>query len=93
MPPAYAFVVDSAPSRPNRTCRKNPSATGTTASSSSSTVQYRTPDGSLTGNARIPRSPDLVPREQLPATSPAPKEASSKTLLRVAYPHVMHQAG
>src|SRR5258708_583831 len=29
-------------------------------SSSSSTVQYRTPDGSLTGNARIARSPDLA---------------------------------
>jgi hypothetical protein len=54
MPPAYAFVVDSAPSRPNRTCRRNESATGTTASSSSSTVQYLTPDGSLTRNARIP---------------------------------------
>ena len=52
MPPAYALVVDSAPSRPNRTCRKNESATGTTARSSSSTVQYRTPDGSLTMNAR-----------------------------------------
>jgi hypothetical protein len=52
IPPAYAFVVDSAPSRPNRTCRKNESATGTTARSSSSTVQYRTPDGSLTMNAR-----------------------------------------
>ena len=52
MPPAYAFVVDSAPSRPNRICRKNESATGTTASSSSSTVQYLTPDGSLTMNAR-----------------------------------------
>ena len=52
MPPAYAFVVDSAPSRPSRTCRKNESAAGTTASPSSSTVQYLTPDGSLTMNAR-----------------------------------------
>ena len=54
MPSAYALVVDSAPSRPNRTCRKNESATGTTARSSSSTVQYLTPDGSLTMNARTP---------------------------------------
>ena len=54
MLPAYALVVDSAPSRPNRTCRKNESAAGTTASSSSSTVQYRAPDGSRTMNARIP---------------------------------------
>ena len=38
---------------PNRTCRKNPSATGTTARSSSSTVQYLAPDGNTTGNARI----------------------------------------
>ena len=51
------FVVASAPSRPNRTCRKKPSATLTTARSSSSTVQYRAPDGSLTGNARIPDPP------------------------------------
>jgi hypothetical protein len=54
MPPAYDLVVDSAPSRPNRTCRRNESATGTTPSSSSSTVQYRTPDGSCTMNARTP---------------------------------------
>src|SRR5664280_1797907 len=50
------FVVDSAPSRPNRTCRKKPSATATTTRSSSSTVQYLAPDGNLTGNARILRS-------------------------------------
>ena len=55
--PAYAFVVDSAPFRPNRTCRRNESATATTASSSSRTVQYLAPDGSLTGNARIPDPP------------------------------------
>ena len=41
IPPAYAFVVSSKPSRPNRTSRKNTSASGTTHSSSSSTVQYR----------------------------------------------------
>ena len=52
MPPAYDLVVNSEPSRPNRTCRKNASASSTTARSSSSTVQYRTPDGNLTGNAR-----------------------------------------
>ena len=40
IPPAYALVVDSAPSRPNRTCRRNESAAATTARSSSSTVQY-----------------------------------------------------
>src|SRR5664279_4127121 len=57
---AELFVVDSAPARPNRTCRKKPSATGTTARSSSSTVQYLAPDGKLTGNARIWDSPDLV---------------------------------
>jgi hypothetical protein len=49
--------VDSAPSRPKRTCRKKLSATGTTARSSSSTVQYLAPDGSLTGNARITDPP------------------------------------
>src|SRR5450759_2163550 len=53
---AKLFVVDSAPSRPNRTCRKKPSATATTTRSSSSTVQYLAPDGNLTGNARILRS-------------------------------------
>jgi len=58
--PAYAFVVSSDPSRPNRTCRKNPSACGTTHSSSSSTVQYRSPDGNLTANART-SSPVLAP--------------------------------
>jgi hypothetical protein len=55
--PAYAFVVDSAPSRPNRTCRRNESATPTTARSSSRTVQYLAPDGNLTGKARIPDPP------------------------------------
>ncbi|WP_025433922.1 hypothetical protein [Rhodococcus opacus] len=53
IPPVYDLVVSSEPSRPNRTCRKNASASSTTARSSSSTVQYRTPDGNLTGNARI----------------------------------------
>ena len=52
--PAYDFVVDSAPSRPNRRCRKNASATGTTARSSSRTVQYPAPDGNRTMNARTP---------------------------------------
>ncbi len=52
-------MVNSEPSQPNRTCRKNTSASGTTHSSSSSTVQYRSPDGSLTANARTP-SPVLV---------------------------------
>src|ERR1700758_2605201 len=50
--PAYDLVVNSEPSRPNRTCRKNASASATIARSSSSTVQYLTPDGNLTGNAR-----------------------------------------
>src|SRR5271165_7010224 len=48
---AYAFVVDSAASRPNRRCRRYPSATPTTCRSSSSTVQYRCPDGKLTGSS------------------------------------------
>src|SRR3984893_7478639 len=52
IPPAYDLVVNSEPSRPNRTWRKNASASSTTARFSSSTVQYRTPDGNLTGNAR-----------------------------------------
>jgi hypothetical protein len=39
MPPAYERVVSSEPSRPNRTWRKNPSASATTANFSSSTVQ------------------------------------------------------
>jgi hypothetical protein len=51
-PTSYDLVVNSEPSRPNRTCRKNASASATTARSSSSTVQYLTPDGNLTGNAR-----------------------------------------
>ncbi|MDJ0341749.1 hypothetical protein QMK19_04405 [Streptomyces sp. H10-C2] len=46
MCPAYVRVVSSAWSLPNRTCRRNASASGTTARSSSRTVQYRTPDGS-----------------------------------------------
>jgi hypothetical protein len=93
IPPAYDFVVSSAASRPNRRCRKNASAAGTTASSSSSTVQYPAPDGIFTLNARTRDPP--IPRtrhEQLPATSTAPKEHSRKTLLRVAFPHVTHQA-
>jgi hypothetical protein len=39
------------------TCRRNASASPTTDRSSSSTVQYRCPDGNLTGNARILRTP------------------------------------
>src|SRR5712691_6893168 len=90
--PAYALVVDSAPSRPNRRCRKNASANGTTDSSSSSTVQYPAPDGNLTMNARTRDPPILVTDcEQLPATSTAPTEDGSKTTLRVAFPHIMHQ--
>src|SRR5216117_2054379 len=84
--PAYALVVDSAPSRPNRTCRRNESATATTASSSSSTVQYLAPDGILTGNARIPdpRSrADL--HKQLPATSTTPEETRRRTLPYVPF--------
>src|SRR5271165_4168067 len=73
--PAYALVVDSAPSRPNRTCRRNESATATPASSSSSTVQYLAPDGILTGNARIPKPRSRADlHEQLPATSTTPEE-------------------
>ena len=57
MPPAYALVVSSKPSHPNRTWRKNASASPTTAKSSPSTVQYRTPDGNLTRNARTVCTP------------------------------------
>lgn len=53
---AYDRVVNSEPSRPNRICRKNASASATTVRSSSSTVQYLAPDGNLTGNARTPIS-------------------------------------
>src|SRR5271157_4282410 len=92
--PAYALVVDSAPSRPNRTCRRNESATATTASSSSSTVQYLAPDGILTGNARIPdpRSrADL--HEQLPATSTTPEETRRRTCQTSRSGNVTQQAG
>ena len=54
---AYAFVLDSARSRPRRMCSKNPSAGSATRQAPSSTVQYRTPDGSRTRNARYPPTP------------------------------------
>ena len=80
---AYAFVVDSAPSRPNRCWRKKPSATATTCRSSSSTVQYRCPDGNLTGNARtrLPRFRgwvvhDYQPRAAHPRRTTAPPARS-----------------
>jgi hypothetical protein len=62
------LVVSSEQSRPNRRCRKNASASPTTARFSSSTVQYRAPDGSLTRKARTP-SPDPVPGNPLTTTS------------------------
>jgi hypothetical protein len=40
--------------------RKNPSAIGTTAKSSSSTIQYRAPEGSTTGNTPHPQPPDRL---------------------------------
>ena len=45
--------MESAASRPNRRCRKYASAAGTTLRSLSITVQYCTPEGIRTGNARI----------------------------------------
>jgi hypothetical protein len=56
---AYAFVVLSAASWARRRCCKYLSATPTTRYSSSTTVQYRTDEGSLTGNARVPVSPTI----------------------------------
>lgn len=44
-------MVSSEPSRPNRTWNWNASASGTTSSASSITVQYRSPDGIVTANA------------------------------------------
>src|SRR5262249_31636639 len=52
IPPAYDLVVSSEPSRPNRTCRKNASASPTTTKSSSNTAPYRTPDGNPTATVR-----------------------------------------
>lgn len=46
-------MVDSAPSRPSRTCSRNSSTSGCGRIASSNTVQYRHPDGSRTRNARI----------------------------------------
>src|SRR6202171_2665044 len=76
---AYAFVVDSAASRPNRGCRRYSSATPTTCRSSSSTVQYRCPDGKLTGNPRMPSRFLVDSHKRLPATSTTPPEKRRKT--------------
>src|SRR5271165_2434477 len=76
---AYAFVVDSAASRPNRRCRRYPSATPTTCRSSSSTVQYRCPDGKLTGNARMVSRFRVDSHKRLPATSTTPPEKRRTT--------------
>src|SRR6266516_1285969 len=90
--PAYAFVVDSAPSRPNRTCRRNESATAT---SSSRTVQYLAPDGNLTGKARIPDPPDLalscVNNYQPRAPHPRRRAAEPRHMCHLG--DVMQQAG
>jgi hypothetical protein len=56
---AYAFAVLSAASWPRRRCCKYPPAAPTTRYSSSTTVQYHTDDGSMTGNARIPVPPTI----------------------------------
>ena len=55
IPSAYFLVVSSARSRPNLSSRRYLSAVGTTSISSSSTVQYRLPDGICTRNARNSR--------------------------------------
>src|SRR6478609_2783438 len=71
---AYAFVVDSAASRPNRRCRRYSSATLINCRSSSSTVQYRCPDGKLTWNARMVSRFLVDSHKRLPATSTTPPE-------------------
>src|SRR6185437_13608004 len=76
---AYAFVVDSAASRPNRRCRRYSSATPITCRSSSSTVQYCCPDGKLTGNARIVSRFLVDSHKRLPATSTTPPEKRRST--------------
>src|SRR6201993_2154958 len=76
---AYAFVVDSAASRPNRRCRRYSSATPTTCRSSSSTVQYRCPDGKLTGNTRMGSRFRVDSHKGLPATSTTPPEKRRTT--------------
>ena len=52
----------SAESRPNRTCRRYSSTSPTIRYSSSTTVQYRSPDGNVTRKARtgIPSTPDAT---------------------------------
>src|SRR6185312_6497773 len=76
---AYAFVVDSAASPPNRRCRRYSSATPITCRSSSSTVQYRCPDGKLTGNARMVSRFLVDSHKRLPATSTTPPEKRRTT--------------
>src|SRR5258705_10850250 len=76
---AYAFVVDPAASRPNRSCRRYWSATPTTCRSLSSTVQYRCPDGKLTGNARMVSRFLVDSQKRLPATSTTPPEKRRTT--------------
>src|SRR5262249_52270239 len=78
---AYAFVVLSAASWPKRRCCKYPSATPTTRYSPSTTVQYRTDDGSLTRNARIPDPPTTSKRadptgQTVTSVHATPKEPS-----------------
>jgi len=58
---AYFSVVDSARSLPNLSSRRYRSGTGTTAIASSSTVQYRAPDGICTENGR--NRPPLRPHD------------------------------
>src|SRR5207244_12950070 len=86
-------VVDSPPPRPNPPCRRNQSATAPTARSSSRTVQYLSPDGNLTGKARIPDPPDLAElHQQLPATSTAPEETRRRTRHISRLGNVMQQS-
>src|SRR5271166_4107320 len=88
---AYAFVVDSAASRPNRRCRRYPSATPTTCRSLSSTVQYRCPDGKLTGNARMVSRFRVDSHKRLPATSTTPPEKRRTTSPIMQIEHVPQQ--
>src|ERR1700682_1580199 len=90
---ASAFVVDSAASRPNRRCRRYSSATPTTCRSSSSTVQYRCPDGKLTGNARMASRFLVDSHKRLPATSTTPPEKRRKTdpIIQIEQRHATDQ--
>ena len=80
IPPAYASVVDSARSRPNLSSRRYRSAAGTTFIASSSTVQYRLPDGICTRNARNRRPPRISLTSNKTRQNYTPKDKSQNRL-------------